>query len=251
MNLARAIYTQGLGRCVDHKNKNNDKNKEGNEEKAKEMNKENTKENIENTKESIENTKENIENTKERIENTKENIENTKENMFVKKNKEKESAHDSAGPPHLRKMVYISAVQFIRPLHPVLGIRLLPPLQILRGYYEGKQEAEAAVRTLGPAEGLVLRPGMIYGRRRVTESGWEIPLQWVGGPLRAVLSPMYAQCNGCSALTPPISAQEVARVALFGALLASPQLQGTMEVGEMMEVGGKGWGEVAKGARWV
>lgn len=55
---------------------------------------------------------------------------------------------------------------------------------LLKGYFHGKKAAEAALFAALPDGGVALRPGFIYGTRRV--SGMPLPLGIVGAPLEAV-----------------------------------------------------------------
>ncbi|CAI5496761.1 unnamed protein product [Closterium sp. Naga37s-1] len=55
------------------------------------------------------------------------------------------------------------------------------PAFVLRGYYEGKKAAEAAVMASYPNTGVVLRPAMIHGTRRV--GAYQLPLSLIGAPL--------------------------------------------------------------------
>ncbi|KAJ9135106.1 hypothetical protein P3X46_032325 [Hevea brasiliensis] len=57
----------------------------------------------------------------------------------------------------------------------------LPSFLLSSGYFTGKRKAESEVLSKYPNSGVVLRPGFIYGKRRV--DGFEIPLDLVGQPL--------------------------------------------------------------------
>ncbi|OQR89665.1 hypothetical protein ACHHYP_06129 [Achlya hypogyna] len=58
----------------------------------------------------------------------------------------------------------------------------IPTWAPLYGYFDGKARAEAAVTAHFPETGVCLRPGMIYGTRRV--GNYLLPLQLIGAPLR-------------------------------------------------------------------
>merc|ERR1712087_294276 len=112
------------------------------------------------------------------------------------------------------RYVYISAAPF--------G----PIESIIPGYFEGKRAAEAAVSHHFGANGTVLRPGMVYGSRRVSES-LSIPLQVVGAPLAALfgsqpVSALASRLGWLGApLVPPSSVDEVATAAVEAALGSS------------------------------
>ena len=55
---------------------------------------------------------------------------------------------------------------------------------LLRGYFQGKRDAEAKLMELYPDGGVALRPGVIYGTRHA--GGFSIPLWLVGAPLAKV-----------------------------------------------------------------
>uniref|UniRef100_K3WUB7 NAD(P)-binding domain-containing protein n=1 Tax=Globisporangium ultimum (strain ATCC 200006 / CBS 805.95 / DAOM BR144) TaxID=431595 RepID=K3WUB7_GLOUD len=60
----------------------------------------------------------------------------------------------------------------------------VPTWAPLYGYYNGKERAEAAVLARFPKTGVSLRPGFIYGLRRV--NSYSIPLQLAGIPMTAL-----------------------------------------------------------------
>ena len=95
---------------------------------------------------------------------------------------------------------------------------------VLRGYFEGKLQAEKKVLDLFPAgAGIVLRPSFVYGTRQVT-SALSLPLGIIGRPMAAVLStPPFSSLQhllpGMKAvLAPPVSVEHVAAVAASAAL---------------------------------
>lgn len=61
----------------------------------------------------------------------------------------------------------------------------LPSFLLTSGYFTGKRRAESEVLSKFPNSGTVLRPGFIYGKRKV--DGFEIPLDSVGEPLEKFL----------------------------------------------------------------
>ncbi|KAJ8436343.1 LOW QUALITY PROTEIN: hypothetical protein Cgig2_009908 [Carnegiea gigantea] len=73
----------------------------------------------------------------------------------------------------VRRFVYISAADF--------GL----VNYILQGYYEGKRAAETELLTRFPYGGVILRPGFIYGTRRV--GSMKLPLGIIGSPLEMIL----------------------------------------------------------------
>ncbi|KAF9601409.1 hypothetical protein IFM89_019682 [Coptis chinensis] len=91
----------------------------------------------------------------------------------------------------------------------------LPSFLLSSGYFTGKRKAEAEVLSKYPNSGVVLRPGFIYGKRKV--DGFEIPLDLVGEPLEKFLSasenftkPLSSLPASDLLLAPPISVGDVA-----------------------------------------
>ncbi|KAM0935682.1 putative NAD(P)-binding domain, NAD(P)-binding domain superfamily [Dioscorea sansibarensis] len=62
----------------------------------------------------------------------------------------------------------------------------LPSFLLSTGYFTGKRKAESEVLAKYPRSGVVLRPGFIYGKRKV--DGFEIPLELIGEPLERFLA---------------------------------------------------------------
>ncbi|KAJ8754315.1 hypothetical protein K2173_002766 [Erythroxylum novogranatense] len=91
----------------------------------------------------------------------------------------------------------------------------LPSFLLSSGYFTGKRKAEAEVLAEYPNSGVVLRPGFIYGKRRV--DGLEIPLDVIGEPvekfLRSVenfIKPLNSLPASDLLLAPPVSVDDVA-----------------------------------------
>ncbi|KHG14065.1 hypothetical protein F383_17436 [Gossypium arboreum] len=91
----------------------------------------------------------------------------------------------------------------------------LPSFLLSSGYFTGKRKAESEVLSKYPNSGVVLRPGFIYGKRRV--DGFELPLDLVGEPLERILSavenftkPLNAIPASDLILVPPVSVDDVA-----------------------------------------
>nr|CAB3484416.1 unnamed protein product [Digitaria exilis] len=91
----------------------------------------------------------------------------------------------------------------------------LPSFLLTSGYFTGKRKAESEVLSKYPASGVVLRPGFIYGKRKV--NGFEIPLDTVGQPLEKLLSsvenftkPLSSLPASDLILAPPVSVDDVA-----------------------------------------
>ncbi|EFN59967.1 hypothetical protein CHLNCDRAFT_133074 [Chlorella variabilis] len=107
---------------------------------------------------------------------------------------------------------------------------------LLRGYFQGKRDAEAHMAALFPAGGVALRPSFIYGSR-VLGGGSSLPLGLVGAPLRAALSllPTRSLANipiMGAAFMPPVSVDAVAK-ALVSAALDPSVPPGIMDVWEI------------------
>ncbi|KAK8650335.1 hypothetical protein V6N13_139980 [Hibiscus sabdariffa] len=91
----------------------------------------------------------------------------------------------------------------------------LPSFLLSSGYFTGKRKAESEVLSKYPNSGVVLRPGFIYGKRRV--DGFELPLDLVGEPLERILSAVENFTKPLSSLpasdvflAPPVSVDDVA-----------------------------------------
>ncbi|EPS65675.1 hypothetical protein M569_09100, partial [Genlisea aurea] len=91
----------------------------------------------------------------------------------------------------------------------------LPSFLLSTGYFTGKRKAESEVLSKYPASGVVLRPGFIYGRRKV--DGFEIPLDLIGKPLEGFLNAVEAFTKPLSSvpasdllLAPPVAVDDVA-----------------------------------------
>lgn len=91
----------------------------------------------------------------------------------------------------------------------------LPSFLLSSGYFTGKRKAESEVLSKYPTSGVVLRPGFIYGKRRV--DGLEIPLDLIGEPLERFLNatenftkPLSSLPCSDLLLAPPVSVDDVA-----------------------------------------
>ncbi|KAK9275788.1 hypothetical protein L1049_023057 [Liquidambar formosana] len=97
----------------------------------------------------------------------------------------------------------------------------LPSFLLSSGYFTGKRKAESEVLSKYPNSGVVLRPGFIYGRRRV--DGFEIPLDLIGEPVERILSATESFTRPLSSLpasdlllAPPVSVDDVAFAVING-----------------------------------
>jgi len=68
----------------------------------------------------------------------------------------------------------------------------LSPSNPMYGYFHGKWRAEQELKKIFGDNGIILRPGFVYGSRQV--GSISIPLQWIGSPL----SYMSTKCGGVS-----------------------------------------------------
>nr|GLL48698.1 uncharacterized protein At1g32220, chloroplastic [Ipomoea trifida] len=91
----------------------------------------------------------------------------------------------------------------------------LPSFLLSSGYFTGKRKAESEVLSKYPNSGVVLRPGFIYGKRKV--DGFEIPLDLIGQPIERILSavenftkPLSSLPASDLLLAPPVSVDDVA-----------------------------------------
>ncbi|KAI3468392.1 hypothetical protein Pfo_025055 [Paulownia fortunei] len=112
----------------------------------------------------------------------------------------------AASEEGVKRFVYISAADF--------GV----VNYLLRGYYEGKRAAETELLTRFPYGGVILRPGFIYGTRRV--GSMKLPLGVIGSPLEMVLQhakPLNQVPLVGPLFTPPVNVNAVAKVAVRAA----------------------------------
>ena len=123
------------------------------------------------------------------------------------------------------------------------------PSFVLPGYFGGKKKAERALFRLFPGgTGVALRPGFVYGTRKVVPSSssssssssakaYSIPLGAVGAPLDAALSFLPTEALSRSvplaglALVPPVKVEGLARAAVAAA--TDPEVEGVDEGGGM------------------
>ncbi|KAH0974575.1 hypothetical protein GBA52_016474 [Prunus armeniaca] len=97
----------------------------------------------------------------------------------------------------------------------------LPPFLLSSGYFTGKRKAESEVLSKYPNSGIVLRPGFIYGKRRV--DGFELPLDLIGEPVERIMSatenftkPLSSLPASDLLLAPPVSVDDVALAVING-----------------------------------
>ncbi|XP_073277185.1 uncharacterized protein At1g32220, chloroplastic-like [Primulina huaijiensis] len=112
----------------------------------------------------------------------------------------------AASEEGVKRFVYISAADF--------GV----VNYVLRGYYEGKRASETELQVRYPYGGVILRPGFIYGTRRVGRM--KLPLGVIGSPLEMVLQharPLIQVPLVGPLFTPPVSVTAVANVAVRAA----------------------------------
>ncbi|KAH9321499.1 hypothetical protein KI387_016138, partial [Taxus chinensis] len=95
----------------------------------------------------------------------------------------------------------------------------LPSFLLTIGYFTGKRRAESGVLSKFPNSGTVLRPGFIYGKKKV--DGFEIPLDSVGRPLEKLLlasenfiRPLRSLPASDLFLAPPVSVDDVANAVI-------------------------------------
>ncbi|KAL7594567.1 uncharacterized protein At1g32220, chloroplastic [Lactuca sativa] len=89
----------------------------------------------------------------------------------------------------------------------------------LQGYYDGKRAAETELLVRYPYGHVILRPGFIYGNRRV--GSMEVPLGVIGSPLEMLLQhakPLTQIPLVGPLLTPPVNVTAVAKVAVRAAI---------------------------------
>ncbi|XP_071705461.1 uncharacterized protein At1g32220, chloroplastic-like [Rutidosis leptorrhynchoides] len=89
----------------------------------------------------------------------------------------------------------------------------------LQGYFDGKRAAETELLVRYPYGHVILRPGFIYGNRRV--GNMELPLGCIGSPLEMILQhakPLSQVPLFGPLLTPPVNVTAVAKVAVRAAI---------------------------------
>lgn len=112
----------------------------------------------------------------------------------------------AAAEKGVKRFVYISAADFGAVNY------------LLQGYYEGKRAAETELLTKFPYGGVILRPGFIYGTRRV--GSMKLPLGVIGSPLEMIFQyakPLTQVPLVGPLFTPPVSVTAVAKVAVRAA----------------------------------
>ncbi|KAG6496579.1 hypothetical protein ZIOFF_044447 [Zingiber officinale] len=112
----------------------------------------------------------------------------------------------AASEKGVKRFVYVSAADF--------G----PVNYLLKGYYEGKRDAEAELLLKFAFGGVILRPGFVHGMRRV--GSIKIPLWLIGSPLEMVLQhakPLSRIPVVGPLFTPPVNVTSVAKVAVRAA----------------------------------
>ena len=125
----------------------------------------------------------------------------------------------------VKRFVYVSVVDF--------GL----PSIVLQGYFEGKRLAEDAVRSKFPYSGVILRPGFIYGNRKI--AGVNVPLGMIASPLESVMkqAKVLTQIPLVGPLfVPPVNVEYVAKAAVKAAL--GPVPPGVMDVWSIIRLGG-------------
>ncbi|KAG6551388.1 hypothetical protein Mapa_007034 [Marchantia paleacea] len=117
-------------------------------------------------------------------------------------------AVDAASKAGVPKFIYVSVHEYN-----------LPEFALNSGYFKGKRRAEAEILDKYPSSGTILRPGFIYGKRRV--NGVDVPLDFVGQPLEKLLAATetftrpFAKLPASDLLfAPPVSVKDVALAAL-------------------------------------
>ncbi|KAK4796897.1 hypothetical protein SAY86_029223 [Trapa natans] len=118
----------------------------------------------------------------------------------------------------------------------------LPTFLLTSGYFTGKRKAETEVLSKYPNSGVVLRPGFIYGKRRV--DGFEIPLDLFGEPVERILratenftKPLSSLPGSDLLLAPPVSVDDVA-LAVISAV-TDDDFFGTFTIEQIKEAAAK------------
>jgi uncharacterized protein YbjT (DUF2867 family) len=114
----------------------------------------------------------------------------------------------TAAEEGVKRFVFISAAD--------MGL----PNFVLRGYFEGKRDAERAIREKLPYGGVIFRPGFIHGNRHV--GPLMLPLGLVGSPLEAIFKSSAGKwVHGLPFVgplfVPPINVETLAKAAVRAA----------------------------------
>ncbi|KAL2634680.1 hypothetical protein R1flu_006159 [Riccia fluitans] len=134
---------------------------------------------------------------------------------------------DAASKAGVPKFIYVSVHEYN-----------LPEFLLSSGYFQGKKRAEQEIFDKYPSSGTILRPGFIYGKRRV--NGVEVPLDFVGQPLEKLLAATETFTRPFSKLpasdlllAPPVSVTDVALAALKA--LKDDTYFGTLSIEQIKE----------------
>lgn len=108
---------------------------------------------------------------------------------------------------------------------------------LMRGYFQGKRDAESRLAKLFPDTGVALRPGMIYGTRHT--GSVSIPLGIIGMPLEALIKRLPSKNLSTvpivgAAFVPPVSVDAVGKAAA-SAVLDPTIPPGIMDVWEIQK----------------
>ncbi len=109
---------------------------------------------------------------------------------------------------------------------------------LLKGYFQGKRDAEAHLSKVFPETGVALRPGFIYGNRHAGSGGkTTVPLGLLGAPLAAALKLVPTRSLAGipiigAAFVPPTSVDTVGKAAA-SAVLDDEVSPGAMDVWAM------------------
>ena len=148
---------------------------------------------------------------------------------------------EAAAEVGVKRFAFVSAAV----IRPVANMMTMAGLE---GYYAGKLTAEAAVTTHFGDDGLILRPGPIYGTRAVSSS-ISIPLGAIGVPLTTIfeMSPVRSIAGslpfGLGDLVMPwVNVEDVAGAAVAHAM---------GKTSEGKSGGGEGGGDQSKVLEWT
>lgn len=115
----------------------------------------------------------------------------------------------------------------------------LPDFALQSGYFTGKRRAEQEVLSKYPETGTILRPGFIYGSRRV--NGIDIPLNFIGVPLERLLAQTKVYTRPFAnlpasdlLLAPPVSVNDVAITALQA--MKNDSITGILNIENIKEI---------------
>eukprot|EP00850_Spirogloea_muscicola_P024892 SM001702S03161 [mRNA] locus=s1702:911:1659:+ [translate_table: standard] len=117
----------------------------------------------------------------------------------------------------------------------------LPSFALNNGYFNGKRRAERQLLSKYPSSGVILRPGFIYGKRRIGSA--YLPLDAVGFPLEKIVDaaqglgivrPLSWLPGSDLLLAPPVSVEAVAATII--AAITDSSISGIVPIAQIKSI---------------